>query len=391
MKTTIRLVHNKFKRLKDGKAAIYIEVAFSREKRRFINTKITVEPSDWNKRKREIYSKYESAAATNKHLRDKVTEILNYEIELLNKGKFLTPDLLDKFIDGKSANTKEFYKFALDEFNKESMAVETYKKNKSILEKLDNHSPNLTFSDITFNYVKDVDNWLNKSTKISSINTIANYHKMIKKYVRLAINMGYMKYEQNPYNQFKVKKTETTRTNLTDAELEAFKSCVFKKDNTQLIQDMFVFSCYTGLRYSDIINLQQKHFDIQENEVTISINKMIKTQKPVELPLHMLFGGRPLEIFKKYYKEENQYLFGIPLTNQFMNRELKVIAKKAEIDYKDITFHMARHTFGSLLAEKTGDPYLIKDLMGHSEIKMSMGYIHSSRKAKNDKLMKIEW
>ena len=85
------------------------------------------------------------------------------------------------------------------------------------------------------------------------------------------------------------------------------------------------------------------------------------------------------------------FLFGEPVSNQHIDRELKFIARTAKISYKELTFHMARHTFSSLLVEKTSDPYLIKDLMEHSDIKMSMEYIHSSSRGRKDKLDKVKW
>ncbi len=392
MKTNIRLVFNRYNRLRNGKAYVYIEVAFSRTKIRYINTKIEIEPNQWNEKKKEVNSKLTSYINTNRYLRKKISEILDYEMDLLNIGKSLTPELLDAFLQGKSANSKEFYKFVMSELVNENVKIETFNRSRVLIKKLDRHTPNLTFTDVNYAYIKNVDTWLRNSPQISSINTVANYHKIIKKYIRLAVNLGYIKYEQNPYNTFKVKKEPATRKNITEQELELFANCyVNNSSSVKIIQDMFVFACYTGLRYSDIVNIQKKHIIINGNEVTISIDKMVKTQKPVELPLNMLFKGKPLVIFKKYYNKDAKFLFGKPFTNQFINRELKYIADKSGIKYKNITFHMARHTFGSLLAEKTGDPYLIKDLMGHSDIKMSMSYIHSSKKGRNDKLKKVEW
>lgn len=392
MKIAVRLIHNRYNRLNaEGKAPIYIEVAFDRSLRKPINTKIYIEPGQWNDKKKEVNNKYAAYIKTNLYLREKVNEILQYEMSLLNAGKMLTPDLLNDFLNGKKDNTKLFYKFVQEEFSKTKMSIGSFRKNRAIINKLEKHSPNLTFSEVDYNYVEEIDRWLSAQSQITSLNTIANYHKIIKKHIRLAINKGLMKYEQNPYNQFKIKKTPTSRVNLTELELEKFANCVIDNPFVTKIQDMFLFSCYTGLRYSDLINLQHKHYEIDDTEVVISINKMIKTQKPVELPLHDLFKGKPLAIFNKYYHKEQMYLFGEPLTNQYINRELKFIARTAGIFHKELTFHMARHTFGSLLAEKTGDPYLIKDLMGHSDIKMSMEYIHSSRKGRSDKLKKVDW
>jgi len=59
-----------------------------------------------------------------------------------------------------------------------------------------------------------------------------------------------------------------------------------------------------------------------------------------------------------------------------VNRDLKIIAKIAGIS-KRITFHMARHSFGSMLAKKGVQPYFIMKLMGHTNIKMTSRYVNS--------------
>jgi integrase len=77
-------------------------------------------------------------------------------------------------------------------------------------------------------------------------------------------------------------------------------------------------------------------------------------------------------------------------TNQHANRILKVLAVAAKIPTK-LTFHIARHTFGTFLAEKTCNPYLIMDLMGHTDIKTSMIYIHRSQERINRQLKDVNW
>ena len=181
MKVNIRFVYNRYRKLnKEGKAPIYIEVSFGRSVRKPINTKVYVEPKQWNDKKKEINNKYPAYIQTNQYLRKLFNEVLEYEASLLNDGKELTPELLDDFVNGKKDNSKLFYKFALEEFNKEQMSLGSYRKLGSILRKLDKYSPNLTFSDLNYSYVKDIDNWLKSQDKISSLNTIANYHKIIR-------------------------------------------------------------------------------------------------------------------------------------------------------------------------------------------------------------------
>ena len=164
MKANTRFVYNRRNSFtKRGEAKIHIEVAFSRSLRRVIDTKISCKPEAWNDKKKELNSKYPAYIQTNQYLRKLFNEILEYEASLLNEDKELTPELLDNFVNGKKDNSKLFYKFALEEFEKEQMSLGSYRKLGSILRKLDKHSPNLTFSDLNYSYVKDIDNWLKET------------------------------------------------------------------------------------------------------------------------------------------------------------------------------------------------------------------------------------
>ncbi|NLF43356.1 MAG: tyrosine-type recombinase/integrase, partial [Bacteroidales bacterium] len=73
-----------------------------------------------------------------------------------------------------------------------------------------------------------------------------------------------------------------------------------------------------------------------------------------------------------------------------INRLLKILAQMSGVNAR-LTFHMARHTFGTFLAELTQNPYLIMDLMGHADIQTSMIYIHRSQERINKQLRNVNW
>ncbi len=395
MKAHYRLVYNKSKRLnKNGEAVIYVEVAFSRDVRKFINTKVYISPDKWSIAKNEINHNHNNYIQLNLYLKNFINKIEKYELSLINDDKFLTPELLDEFLNGTSKSNKNFFDFAFYELNREHINIETAKKHETHLKIIKEFNPGLTFNDINFDYVYNLDNYIKNLPNVNSQNTVHSYHKTLKKFLNLAINKGLFPLEKNPYLKFRVKLAKTTRENLTETELERLQKLNFEFNTyLQKILDMFLFSCYTGLRYSDIIRLKLDYFDVvSPTNVTLNLPEMQKTKDRVSIPLHLLFNGRALKIYHRYklITPEQKYLFGKPITNQQINRELKFIAKQVNIK-KRLTFHIARHTFGTMLANKTGDPYLIKDLMGHSNIKMSMEYIHRSEKVRNDKLKNIEW
>ncbi len=392
MKCNYRLVHNKSNKLnKAGKAVVYIEVSFKRDKRKFINTNVYITPENWSESKRQINHNKKNYIQLNLFLNEQINNIEKYELSLIEKKKSLTPSLLTEFLKGNSKLKESFFDFAFYELERDTILLATINKTKTNLNIIQKFKPDLTFAEIDYNYIYDLDNYLKKLPNVNSQNTIYTYHKSFKKFLNLAINKGLFPMENNPYIKFKVKLAKPNRENLTEQELNRIKEVTYKHNPfLQEILDMFIFSCYTGLRYSDMVSLKLKYFDIvDDSNVTLHLPEMQKTKDRVSLPLHLLFGGAALKIFNKYISSGSETHLFETIPNQVINRELKIIARYAGIK-KNLSFHVARHTFGTLLANKTGDPYLIKDLMGHSDIKMSMEYIHRSEKVRNDKLSKVD-
>ena len=152
---------------------------------------------------------------------------------------------------------------------------------------------------------------------------------------------------------------------------------------------MFLFSIYSGLRFSDLMNLKADHIQMTGEKYEIALHKMVKVPQPVFIPLHMVFQGKGESILQKYLSDKTEYIFP-RITGQKANEYLKTICHDAKVK-KHVTWHTARHTFGSQLAARYNDPYLIMQLMGHQEIKTSMIYIHSSQEIIKQKLGKIDW
>ncbi|MFN8353646.1 MAG: site-specific integrase [Spirosomataceae bacterium] len=160
-------------------------------------------------------------------------------------------------------------------------------------------------------------------------------------------------------------------------ELQRLELLTFENVSKQLekVRDMFLFACYTGLRYSDVSGLTINHFN--ETEKGLRLNKAAqKTSKILDLPLGLLFGGKPENLIRKYWSDNPKTkLFGF--TNQFVNRELKTLSKQAGIK-KHLTFHVARHTAATILSKKVG-VWETKNLLQHSKLETTNQYLHSSQ------------
>ncbi|MFA5972076.1 MAG: site-specific integrase [Lentimicrobiaceae bacterium] len=171
----------------------------------------------------------------------------------------------------------------------------------------------------------------------------------------------------NPLIGVKVSKGESRMMFLTLKELDqlaAYYKTNLSKPHEKALR-CFLFSCYTGTRFIDMHNM--KYMNIVDG--THLVYKMIKVNKTITLPLNDDALGMLPQCDNTL---PNMKIFSI-FSNQPMNRYLKEIADLAKID-KKISYHYSRHTFGTCSIEKGIDVYVLRDLMGHSNVTTTQLY-----------------
>ena len=141
---------------------------------------------------------------------------------------------------------------------------------------------------------------------------------------------------------------------------------------------MYLFSCYTGLRFSDVIEVRKENLQIIDGNTWLiqgmkksQINNDTTTQQIVRLPIYQLFNGKPLEILQKYESDKKYYFDDY--TNQFVNRTLKEIAGFAKVT-KKLTFHTARHTQATYLLYKGVNITTVQKILGHKKLATTQIY-----------------
>jgi site-specific recombinase XerD len=147
----------------------------------------------------------------------------------------------------------------------------------------------------------------------------------------------------------------------------------FISERLDIVRDVFVFSCYTGLAYADVRNL--KRSDIKkgvDNKEWIFINRQ-KTNSPSNLPV-LSEARRIISNYRKHPKCAESGLVLPVLTNQKMNAYLKEIADLCGIKM-ELTFHIARHTFATTVTLNNGVPIeSVSKMLGHASIKQTQHY-----------------
>ncbi len=384
-KAIISVIYNRKNKLnKNGKAIVQLEVKFHENKklvRRYVSTNVLVEPKFWNEKKNEISAKLKDYHFFNLQIKEKIRLIEEHEKQLMINGKQLNDDELT-YVLSKKENKDSFIEFCKNNLETDNKLSKDRKKSKkTLINKLIKFSPEITFNKLDYSFIKEFDGYLRGFDY--KINYIANEHKILKSFINNAIKEDLI--DKNPYDKFPIKQVPTKREHLTKEELEAFEKLdINHLEELNIARELFLFSCYTGIRFSDLMNLKEENINFDNESIDFNVGK---TQKKQRLNLKLLFDGKPLIIVNKYKEENNLFP---QYSNQDINRKLKVIAQMAEVK-KRISFHISRHTFCTYIANKTGNPLLVKQLAGHTDIKTSMIYIYISNEITNKQLKKINW
>ena len=371
---------------KQGFAPIQIECLLNR-KRKFYDTQIKSKPLLWDFSQNRFKSSHPNALQLNQRLNQILTDFEEYELSFLNSKKpFFINMFDDVYKKVEFLNFNEFFKKELENSN---LAVATKKSHQSTLNRLNEFRKDITFDSINFEFLHDFERFLRSEkcdikykkqpSKKLGQNTIHKYFKNIKTYVNLAINKDLININTYPFRKFKVKKIDGEKQYLTPIEVEKIENCVLNNDlkKYQLAKDLFLFSVYTGLRYSDVMSLEKINIVLTNGETWI-IKKADKninsTEIPVKIPIETLFNGKALNIIKKYSILGNSNIFPIA-SNQYLNRCLKEISKVSEV-FKPITFHSARHTTATYLLYKGANLTTVQKILGHKKITTTQIYGH---------------
>ena len=257
------------------------------------------------------------------------------------------------------------------EISTATTSAHTKANHRATLHALKEYRPEILFTEINFEFLTDFEKYL--YTRKLHVNTINKYFRHIKRYVNIAIDKELFDMSKYPFRKFKAKSETAHREYLTSEELEKIERIEIPSEKKHLnkIRDMFLFSCYTGLRFSDISALSKDNIVTDGGGLWIEM-RMQKTSEPIRIPVYLLFDGRGVEILNRYTLPDRKYIFD-DLTNQYVNRELKEIAALAGIT-KRVTFHCARHTQATYLLYKGVSITTVQKLLGHKRVQTTQIY-----------------
>ena len=191
---------------------------------------------------------------------------------------------------------------------------------------------------------------------------------MYMRVMMLAVFRGIIPF--SPFKGYRPQKPEFKQMYLTEEELAKFANTTYDTPNRNFTRDMFLFSCWTGICYCDMRALTEKNLVKAEDGSLWIHTERLKTGTPECVRLMEI----PLAILEKYRGMDANGKLLPMLTKESMNRHLKKMAVMCGID-RPISFHQARHTFGSIICLSQGIPIeTVSKIMGHKHIKTTQRY-----------------
>lgn len=359
----VNFVVRRTKKKVDGTVPIEMTICV-KGKRRYVSTGREVKTSDFNSKTQTVKSDKE----LNEFLKALKARLYAIETTLMSKDVNVSIDtVLDVFRNGEQERTMTFLQlFEIHNGNvgkrvKQKLITPTtlskYEVTKDYVAryiKAELKKDDILIKDITPSFI---DNLFVFLLGFMSNNTAIQKMKQVKRVIRFAVDEGYIKV--SPY-KITLKKEKKEVQPLTIKEVNAIRKKKIDIERLAKIRDLFIFECYTGLAFTDLMSLNDNDFHVDESGHKWIIKKRHKTNVVATIPLLPI----ALEILDKYNNK-------LPhMSNVKYNAYLKEIGDICGIK-KNLHSHLARHTWATILLNAGMDMVSVSKCLGHSNSKIT--------------------
>ncbi|WP_394757888.1 tyrosine-type recombinase/integrase [Flavobacterium sp.] len=386
---SIKLILRKHQADQTGHSPLYIRIIKDR-KTKFITAGVKLKENEWDEAKQKVKKNHPNSARMNASLSQKIADAEAQVADMERKVKTVSISKLKDAIKGKEVPNFFDYAYKRCEKLKGNLAFSTHRSYLIYTKKFENYlgTRDVYFDDITvsvlLDYISHLSNVMKNgvSTQRYSIMILAI---MFKEAIKEDIIPEYM----YPFSKLTLTKSKSVRTFLKKDQIEELLNKNLKSGTSlELARDMFVFSIYAGgLRFGDVIELQYKHFNEEENRI---IKQIRKTGREHQFKI----GKVAIDILNKYKKENpepNDFIFPIikhkegyfkneefrykvtENANRVCNIHLNRLGKEMKLPVP-LTFHMSRHSFATNALNNGMRIEHVSKLMGHQDISTTQIY-----------------
>ena len=365
----------------NGTAPIYLRITID-GKAADIAAKRYIDPKKWDVKAHKALGNSQEAKTLNLYLKTLEQQVYDSHYLMLKEEDFVTSEGLKSKLLGTDVSTRMLIPIFQDHNDKVEALVgqdfapgtlERYKTSLKHTQEFINwkyKTSDIDIKAIDHAFIMDYDFWLRSVRKCGN-NTAVKYIKNFKKIIRLCMAHGWL--NKDPFLGYKAKLKAVERPFLSKEEIQTMYEKEFVSDRLTQVRDVFLFCCYTGLAYVDVKKLTKSHINIGVDGEQWIFTRRQKTDTSTRVPLLPVAKELVLRYDNHPQCVNSNVLFPV-VSNQTMNSYLKEIANVCGIN-KELTFHIARHTFATTITLSNGVPIeSVSKMLGHTNIKTTQHY-----------------
>ena len=357
---------------KEGKASIMIRLTINGNTSQF-SSKLEVEPELWDVKGQKMSGSSLKARQFNSLLDDVRTSLKNHFHDIETHEAYVTAEKVRNAFLGITIRQQTL----LGTFRKHnedvqklvgiSKSVATYAKYDRCMRRLEEFMQakyrikDIALKEISHVFITDFETYLRTESGCNE-NTTAKFMQTFRMIIIMAKNNGWI--FADPFINYKIRLKRVDRGYLTEPEITKILKKQFTCKRLEQVCDVFIFACFTGLAYIDVRNLTKENIQTSFDGKLWIMTARQKTDTAVTVPLLKV----PQAILKKYEGTQPDGRLLPVLSNQKLNSYLKEIGDLCDIT-KNITFHVARHTFATTMTLAKGVPIeTVSKMLGHTNI-----------------------
>ena len=361
---TFNVINNRLRRGSSYKATS-VEFSFYCDgKRKYVSTGIMIHPSEWSDKQKVIIKrkdakilnemldawKAKAARVVKKAVDESITD-LNYVVQLMKN---------------EDSSHITFIEYCEKRRNERKVSEHTKQRYDVFIKFLKDWGKIVSFADCNVSKIRAMDERLTKQGKAQC--TIYDYHKYLKLFVNDAIVDGFL--EQNPYKMlpFRIGRGEKQYVDcINEDQFNAIKALSITAPHIRKTRDLFLFQCYTGLAYSDLMGFSYKNCEEIDGKLFYHAKR---TKTDTDFVFQIL---EPAKVILEKYD------YQLPkISNQKYNDYLKVVG--GLVGVPSLHSHMGRATAATLFLSKGMPINIVSRVLGHTTLRQTTRYARTLNK-----------